>query len=717
MDAMEEIKQTFFEECDEQLSELEVGLLNLQEGNHDLEKINEIFRAVHSIKGGAGAFNLDTLVHFSHIFENTLDLIRSEKLDPDEAVVNTMLRATDVLFDLVNAAKEDVEVSKQSWEPLSLELAAINEKISGSPKVADNDAGEADEPLFEPMAIGDLDGGGLMDLAPLELESLEHEFKISFKPKPELFATANEPMRILYELATLGDADIQCDISDIPMLDEIDPAGAYLSWTIVLKTEENESGVREPFDFVEGDCLLEIDEVLPDAAIDVDISEQIAISTGNVSLDEPEAKKDEDVAEKKPVKAAARKKSSKPAAQASATVRVDVERIDKLINLVGELVITQSMLSLQADKAGTDRSDSVRRGLEGLEQLTREIQDSVMAIRAQPVKSLFQRMSRVAREASTATGKKILLKSVGENTEVDKTVIERLADPLTHMIRNGADHGLESAEDRLAAGKPEEGTITLSAFHRSGRVIIEVSDDGAGINRERVRKIAEEKKLVSSDDQLSDNEIDNLIFMPGFSTVDKVSAMSGRGVGMDVVKNSIQSLGGKVSISSEPGKGSTFTMSLPLTLAVLEGMIVTVCDQTFIIPLTAVTETLRLEDRSFHSLGSNSSVVCVRDQFVPIIDVGVVLGLRKTKSNEAAGTLVMVETESGSLSALLVDQIQDQRQVVIKSLDNNYGTVQDIAAATVLGDGRVALILDVESLVYRSPVLETEPEMLFEKVG
>lgn len=739
MTSMDEIKQTFFEECDEQLTELEVGLLEVQDGNHDLEKINEIFRAVHSIKGGAGAFGLETLVQFAHVFENTLDLIRSEQLEPSDDALKAMLKATDILFDLVNAAKTDTEISKATWGPLAEELAAINETVSTQDGDAESSGTEvaADEPEdfdtgFAPLVIS-LDEPG-EDL--IELPSLDRKFVIEFKPQAEMYDSANEPILILRELAALGQAEINCDSSAIPLLDEMDVDGAFLSWTITLVTEHGQGEIRELFEFVEDVCTLKVEEEIEDA-VEVDISDLVALAKQEPDeeiaaeieppkleivpgvekkVDEPEVKPvetkepaEKNIQDKKP-------KVKAKATTASATVRVDVERIDKLINLVGELVITQSMLSLRATKSLTENNDAIKTGLDELEQLTRDIQDGVMAIRAQPVKSMFQRMSRVAREAAAATGKQIALVMQGEATEVDKTVIEKLADPLTHMIRNGADHGLESTEDRLAAGKPEEGTITLSASHRSGRVIIEVSDDGAGINREKVRKIAEERGLVSPESDLSDFEIDNLIFMPGFSTVDEVSALSGRGVGMDVVKNSIQSLGGKVSITSTPGKGSTFTMSLPLTLAVLEGMIVSVKEQTFVIPLTAVTETLRLEDENLHTIGNDAAVVSIRDKFVPIIDVGCKLGITNQKSDKKTGVLIMIESESSSATALLVDEIQDQRQVVIKSLDSNYGNVQDIAAATVLGDGRVALILDVEAIVDQSSKLP-EDEIILKQVG
>ncbi len=381
------------------------------------------------------------------------------------------------------------------------------------------------------------------------------------------------------------------------------------------------------------------------------------------------------------------------------TIRVDLDRVGRLINLVGELVINRAMLAQRVYQSGHVKNSDVATSLEELEQITREIQESVMAIRAQPVKPLFQRMSRIVREVAEATAKTVRLRTEGEATEIDKTVIELLADPLTHMIRNAVDHGLEKPEDRVAAGKPEEGVVRLSAAHRSGRVVIEVSDDGAGINRPRVLASAVAKGLVAPNAQLSETEIDNLLFLPGFSTASSVSNISGRGVGMDVVKRSIQALGGRITISSTPRQGSTFSMSLPLTLAVLDGIVVSIANHTFVIPLTAIVETLRPEPSSVHSMGDGAYVMRVRDSFVPLIDAGVELGVRPPSDIPRSGVAVLVETENRNRSALLVDYIQDQRQVVIKSLETNYGPVKGIAAVTILGDGRVAMILDVDALV------------------
>jgi len=323
----------------------------------------------------------------------------------------------------------------------------------------------------------------------------------------------------------------------------------------------------------------------------------------------------------------------------------------------------------------------------------------VMAIRAQPVKPMFQRMARIVREAASATGKRVHFVTRGEYTEVDKTVIERLVDPLTHMIRNAVDHGLEDTDKRVTAGKPAEGTVILSAAHRSGRVVIDVSDDGGGINRPRVLEIAQEKGLVPEDADLPPNEIDNLLFMPGFSSKQEVSELSGRGVGLDVARSEIQALGGRVAIQSATGEGTTFAISLPLTLAVMEGMVIDVAGQTMVVPITAIQETLQPRTVAIHRIGAQGRVLKNRDSLVPIVDLGACFEFRDEPEDLSDHVLLLIETENDRRCALIVDNIQDQRQVVIKSLETNYRRIDGVAAATILGDGRIALIIDPDSIV------------------
>jgi two-component system chemotaxis sensor kinase CheA len=686
MDAFEAIKVTFFQECDEQLGELENGLMALEAGDGDGETINAVFRAVHSVKGGAGAFGYEDLVKFAHTFETALDLMRSGKLAIDADAVRVMLRASDVLADLVHAARDGGSVDQGRCDALAEELTLL---ASGESKPHVDEPKEDEDPFgFTPLQI-------VIDESP----ALTGRWRIKFKPHAALYAKGNDPLFLLREVARLGECEIEMDVESVPALDALDPDGSHLSWTVYLDGEKAEADIREIFDFVESDCDLEIDREEGSPAPIV----EMAPPAPEIEMPKPSTARAPARAEAEEVeasKAAASGGAASTSAPPAATIRVDLERVDRLIDLVGELVINQAMLAQRVGETGAvERSSNVALGLDELEQLTRELQDSVMAIRAQPVKSVFQRMPRLVREIATATGKQVRLVMEGEGTEVDKTVIERLSDPITHMLRNAVDHGLEGPDERVNAGKPAEGTIKLAALHRSGRIVIEVSDDGRGINRERVRAKAIEKGLISPDLPMSDEEIDNIIFLPGFSTASAISDISGRGVGMDVVKRSIQALGGRISITSQPERGSTFTLSLPLTLAVLDGMVVTSAEQTLIAPLTTIIETLQPKDGEVHRMGPNRAVLSVRDSFVPLIDVGMSLGFHDTPTSPTDGVILLVESEGGGRAALLVDAIQGQRQVVIKSLEANYQRVEGVAAATILGDGRVALILDVDGLV------------------
>ncbi len=761
MDPFESIKQTFFQECDELLTDAEQGLLAMETGEADDETINAVFRAVHSVKGGAGAFGLENLIRFAHVFETVMDELRSGKMELTDEVAKTLLRAFDVLADHVAAARDGGAVDEARSAGMLAELKAL----IGDDLAADDDLGDDEDFGFVPMAVSidsDEAESPAFDLPPLALEPETPPpgvWVIEFAPKSEMYAKANESGLVLRELARLGATEVTLDDSALPALDQLAAESSYLNWTIRLTSEVGEADIREVFEFVEDDCAITItqeggagsppDRPLSDdelAAASADAPLDIAALLARVQADVPTAEapepapapeeldvaaliaraQTETVAAPAPVAPPAPAPAAKaappvaanaggPATAPQATIRVDLDRVDRLINAVGELVIQQAMLSQRVLESGLARSSNVVLGLEDLELLTREIQDSVMAIRAQPVKSVFQRMPRLVREVADMTGKRVKLLMEGEGTEVDKTVIERLTDPITHMLRNAIDHGLETPEGRAEAGKPAEGVVKLRALHRGGRIVIEIQDDGRGINRPRVRGIAVEKGLIAEDAVLSDEEVDNLIFLPGFSTAETISDISGRGVGMDVVRRSIQGLGGRISISSEPGKGSKFTMSLPLTLAVLDGMVVTAAEQTLVTPLSAIVESLTPRAEDVHLVGGKDAVIRIRDTFVPLIDVGVALGFRDAPMEPGQGVAVLVESEGGGKAALLVDAIQGQRQVVIKSLEANYQQIDGIAAATILGDGRVALILDVDALVTtqhrRKPAPRSEKRM------
>ncbi|MBY5757956.1 chemotaxis protein CheA [Rhizobium leguminosarum] len=759
---MNEIKEIFFQECEEQLAELESGLLKLNDGDRDPETVNAVFRAVHSIKGGAGAFGLDDLVAFAHVFETTLDCVRSNKLEPNQDVLKVMLKSADVLADLTNAARDGGSIDESRSRGLVKELEALaNGELPSpsasaeapAPKAAAKAAPAAPAPTpkptdnsgFQPVPFSFDDFGGEDDAGGMPA------YEVIFKPRYELYSKGNDATLLLRDLSRLGEMTIYCNTDDLPGLEELDPEGAYFFWNVTIKTDKGEDAIRTVFEFAEWDCELTVKPVeearadatsndeLPMVPVPFDLS--ILDETGATEeFSASDARAEETAAavaaaetasnvtqivaarvEKKESAAAAAAAASAAAqnnaAGAGQTIRVDLDRVDRLINLVGELVINQAMLSQSVIENDTTGTSSINMGLEELQQLTREIQDSVMAIRAQPVKPVFQRMSRIVREIADMTGKSIRLITEGENTEVDKTVIDKLAEPLTHMIRNAVDHGIETPEKRAAAGKNTEGTVRLTAKHRSGRILIELADDGAGINREKVRQKAIDNDLIPADSNLSDEEIDNLIFLPGFSTADKISDISGRGVGMDVVKRSIQALGGRINITSKPGHGSVFTMSLPLTLAVLDGMVVTVAGQTLVVPLTAIVETLQPEAAAIHSFGANHRLISIRNSFCPLVDVGRILNFRATQANPVEGVALLVESEGGGQRALMVDAIQGQRQVVIKSLEANYTHVPGIAAATILGDGRVALILDVDAVVGASRGQSLKAEMSLAAVG
>lgn len=689
MASLDEIKITFFEECAELLEDMEAGLIAMNDGDREPERVNAVFRAAHSIKGGAGAFGFDDLVAFAHRFETTLDEVRSGALEPSEPVMAVFLRASDRLSDLVSAARDEVPAMPD--DALLAELHALT-----STGTADEVSAPEESAEFTPMALdfGDLD-------APTVEPDIPEGLAISFRPTANLYRRGNEPALLLAALAGLGELECHAQTDALPPLeDALDEF--TMPWELTLRGGATEDQVREVFEFVEDDADLTITPIFAHA---------------------PAAKEEPPEEESPPPQAPASSVPDTPntaptppetkgAQKASmGSIRVDLERVDRLINLVGELVVNQAMLSQSVIDAGLTTSSPVAMGLDEFKNLTREVQDSVMAIRAQPVRSLFQRMSRIVREAGAATSKQVRLVTEGEATEIDKTVIDLLADPLTHMIRNAIDHGVESPEKRIDVGKPEHGTVRLSAAHRSGRVMIEIADDGAGINRQRVKDIAISRGLIPEDAQLTPNEIDNLLFLPGFSTAETVSNLSGRGVGMDVVKQAIQKLGGRISISSAPGKGSVFTISLPLTLAVLDGMVVSVDGQTLVVPLTSIVETLRPDSGQLHDLGRMKQVIHVRDSFVPIIDLGQALGF--PPQNEAAqrDVLLLIDSEQNGQTALALDRIVEQRQVVIKSLEDNYGHVDGIAAATILGNGRIALILDPDALVIPSP-LNCEPKPL-----
>ncbi len=703
MSDLDDFKATYFDECNELLSDLEEQFVAIEEGDHSTDRLHAAFRAIHSIKGGAGAFGFTGLVNFAHEFETLLDFMRNDKVEMSDDVVALCIRANDIVADYVEAARTGAELDPGYGAQEKERFVALCSGHAGP--------GEGEED-GEPMEEFDI------DFTPVAVD-LEHKAEpaangeggwlIRFTPHRELYARANDPLLLLRELAELGEITVDAVIDRMPVLAEFEPFGVYCSWAITLKGEGvTEEAIREVFEFVEGDCDIEISYHEAAAA---PAGEQAGADEGDMPslADLVSEMKAQAPAEPKAQQAAAfapaapsgggdaANDKNAPASTGVQSIRVDLEKVDRVVNMVGELVITQSMLTQQMDDNLKTHYQEMVRGLEVLAQTTRGLQDSVMAIRAQPVKSVFSRMPRMVRELAGKTGKKIRLEMVGENTEIDKTVIEQLADPLTHMIRNSADHGVETPEKRREAGKGETGVIRLSAEQAGGNILIMVEDDGAGINRERVLDKARERGVVAPDQQLTEEQIDNLVFAPGFSTADEVSDISGRGVGMDVVMSNIKKIGGSVHVRSWPGAGTRMTLRLPLTLAVLDVMLVSVGQCSYVIPLSSIVETMQCARAGFGTMPTGGRVMQVRGEYVQVVDLSSRFQL-PTRLEEKDRFVVLCEAEGSVKVALVVDDIIGQQQVVIKSLEENFERIDGIAGGTILGDGNVALIVDVQGL-------------------
>ncbi len=669
MTDMDQFKRTYFEECGELLGDVESTLSEMRDAGATADGLNAVFRGVHTIKGGGGAFGFEDLVTFAHGYETLLDMLRDGRVDCTTEIVDLLLRANDIVAGLVGAAESGESLGEDYGADIKSKIEAA---ISGD---APSDA--AASQVDVPQNASSADDGGIKT------------YIVEFIPNLDLLQNASEPLLLIRQLGSLGEIVSEVIADKVPSLDELNPEEVFLTWRFILKSDCSEEEIREVFEFVEDDCVLKISvdsEVVPEAAED---SEPEAVESTPAADVEPK------VAQVKTAPPAGQAPTKAPAVS---SMRVDLDKVDRMVNMVGELVITQAMIQEQLRNSTVEMSAELERGLEDLTHHTRELQESVMAIRAQPVKSVFARMPRLVRELSETLEKEVKIVTSGEDTEVDKTVVEQLGDPLMHMIRNSVDHGIEMPDDREAAGKPREGTVHLSAEHRSGRIVISIQDDGAGINRERVLGKAREKGLIGKNDVLSDEEIDNLIFHPGFSTAQTVSNVSGRGVGMDVVKQNIRNMGGRINIDNEPGQGTKFSLSLPLTLAVLDGMVIGVGEEIYILPLTNIIETLRPVEKDVNALVGCFDVLSIRGEYVPILYVRDVFGIKNAKQDITKSLVVLVETEDSKKIGLVVDEMLGQSQVVIKSLEANYQAIHGVSGATILGSGRVALILDVIGL-------------------
>ncbi len=672
---LQQFHAVFFEESLEGLDQMENGLLQITGGVvPDAELINTIFRAAHSIKGGSGTFGFSEIADFTHVIETLLDEVRDGKRVLDSSAVELLLKSCDCLRDMVLALQSGEGIDKSIAEPL---VAAVETLLADS---SSSTAKGAAPKVHQTNA------------------SVGNRWKIHFQPEPQILMTGNEPARLFRELSALGEMEVVADTSRVPEFQQLTVDECFISWTILLTSDATKEQVLEVFDWVIDECKLDIEQLEQPSQDAVTASTIPSATHSNDSFIEDSLP----ILEAEPVNVApAETPKGAAASSASSSIRVGIDKVDSLINLVGELVITQSMLSELGSNFDMSKLDKLANGLEQLLQNTRELQESVMQIRMLPISYAFNRFPRMIRDLSSKTGKKIELKLSGENTELDKTVMEQISDPLVHLVRNAADHGIEMPESRLAQGKSETGTIYLDAFHKGGNIVVEIRDDGRGLNAEKILSKARERGIVGNEQSLSTQEIYELIFEPGFSTAETVSDISGRGVGMDVVRRNINTLGGRIEIESEIGKGSTFRVHLPLTLAILDGQLVRVGSEVYIIPLVSIVESLRIKTELVNKVAGSMVLYRLREDNVPIVPIYQEFGIEADNPELENGLLVVVEGE-GQKIGLLVDDLLAQQQVVIKSLESNYRRVEGISGATILGDGSVSMILDVPGLIRRA---------------
>ena len=635
--------QTFFDEADELLADMEQHLLGLDPQQPDSEQLNAIFRAAHSIKGGAGTFGFTVLQETTHILENILDGARRGEMQLSTDIINLFLETKDIMQEQLDACKTAQEPDAESFEYICQALRQL--------------ALEAKGEVIEPA-------------------------------KPLTLVTEAQPATVVPTGLRLALVDLKPSEVSL-MLDELANLGT------VSEVKKGETSLEATLT-----SSVDKDDIVAVLCFVIEES-QIRFPEAATTAAQPEIadKPAENLAVVSPITPALKpevKKSAPARSSESGSIRVAVEKVDQLINLVGELVITQSMLAQRSGELDPVNHGDLLNSMGQLERNARDLQESVMSIRMMPMEYVFSRFPRLVRDLASKLGKEVELTLSGSSTELDKSLIERIIDPLTHLVRNSLDHGIESPEKRLLAGKHACGNLTLSAEHQGGNICIEVSDDGAGLNRERILAKALSCGLPVSE-SMSDEEVGMLIFAPGFSTAEQVTDVSGRGVGMDVVKRNIQEMGGHVEIGSKPGKGTTIRILLPLTLAILDGMSVRVAEEVFILPLNAVMESLQPLAADLHPLAGGERVLEVRGEYLPLVELWNVFDVQGAKTEATQGIVVILQS-AGKRYALLVDQLIGQHQVVVKNLESNYRKVPGISAATILGDGSVALIVDVSAL-------------------
>jgi two-component system, chemotaxis family, sensor kinase CheA len=613
-----------------------------------------------------------------------------------QPAIDVLLGSVDCLRTMLSSIQAEESVDSAAVEKYK---TALEIELSGSASEAPAAAAPPAKESAEPGIVVD---------APEATEPAEQGWKIGFCPYLDLLKTGNDPVRMFRELAELGKFSASVNTKDIPSFAKLDPEECNISWALEVIGDIPLSEIQEIFNWVEGDCELDIQPLVKKTAKAAPITKQTEPETPPppVAVEPPKAapvaETPKEVVSPPPPKTEIQQPDNDPAkaaAKGSNSIRVDTTKIDTLINMVGEVVITQSMLSLIGENFSMDKLPHLKRGLSQLERHIRDMQQSVMNIRMVPISFVFSRFPRLVHDISSKLGKKIDLKLIGESTEVDKAVVELISDPIVHLIRNSLDHGIEMPADRVAAGKPESGTIELNAYHRGGHIVIEITDDGRGLDRKKLITKAAEKGLIDENNILSDKQAFELIFLPGFSTAESITDISGRGVGMDVVRRNIQSLGGNIEIISEYGKGTTISIHLPLTLAIIDGQSVAVGDEIYIVPLVSIKESINITENMLNKLAGKNETYRLRNQYIPIIRMHELFNVPPiNKINPDEGVIVVVERQ-GVLCGLFVDELLGPQQVVVKSLETNYRRVQGVSGATILGDGSVALILDIPGLV------------------
>ena len=653
--------QTFFDEADELLADMEQHLLDLVPEAPDSEQLNAIFRAAHSIKGGAGTFGFTILQETTHLMENLLDEARRGEMQLNTDIINLFLETKDIMQEQLDAYKSSAEPDAASFEYICNALRQLALEAKGEVAAA----------VVPAAKLSVVDAVAAQDAAPAAAPSGKLRVVLSRLKENEVDLLEEE----LGNLATLSNVVKGKDSLAATLDDGISQDDIIAVLCFVIEADQ---------------IAFETETAAADAPAVVEAEAPEAAAPAVV----PAAP----VLKAVPKEAAAPGRGEKPAARSSesTSIRVAVEKVDQLINLVGELVITQSMLAQRSNELDPVTHGDLITSMGQLQRNARDLQESVMSIRMMPMEYVFSRFPRLVRDLAGKLNKQIELTLMGSSTELDKSLIERIIDPLTHLVRNSLDHGIELPENRIAAGKSPVGNLILSAEHQGGNICIEVTDDGAGLNRERILAKAISQGMAVNEN-MTDEEVGMLIFAPGFSTAEQVTDVSGRGVGMDVVKRNIQEMGGHVEIQSKQGSGTTIRILLPLTLAILDGMSVKVADEVFILPLNAVMESLQPREEDLHPLAGGERVLEVRGEYLPLVELWKVFEVDGAKTEATQGIVVILQS-AGRRYALLVDQLIGQHQVVVKNLESNYRKVPGISAATILGDGSVALIVDVSAL-------------------